>query len=81
MATHSSILAWRIPLTEGPGELQSPELQKVEHHLATNTHTHTHTHTHIHTRDDSKVLMPCEICLTLVAAFILPISAVCTECL
>ena len=21
--THSSILAWRIPLTEGPGELQS----------------------------------------------------------
>ena len=23
MATHSSILAWRIPGTEGPGELQS----------------------------------------------------------
>ena len=24
MATHSSILAWRIPRTEGPGGLQSP---------------------------------------------------------
>ena len=23
MATHSSILAWRIPWTEGPGEVQS----------------------------------------------------------
>ena len=23
MATHSSILAWKIPLTEGPGGLQS----------------------------------------------------------
>ena len=23
MATHSSILAWRIPWTEGPGRLQS----------------------------------------------------------
>ena len=37
------------------------------------THTHTHTHTHTDTRDDSEVLMLCEICLTLVAAFILPI--------
>ena len=24
MATHSSILAWRIPWTEGPGGLHSP---------------------------------------------------------
>ena len=29
MATHSSILAWKIPWTEEPGELQSIELQKV----------------------------------------------------
>ena len=29
MATHSSILAWRIPWTEGPGELQCRELQRV----------------------------------------------------
>ena len=31
MATHSSILAWRIPWTEGPGGLQSTELQRVGH--------------------------------------------------
>ena len=31
MATHSSILAWRIPLTEEPGEIQATELQKVGH--------------------------------------------------
>ena len=29
--THSSILAWRISLTEEPGGLQSTELQRVEH--------------------------------------------------
>ena len=29
MATHSSILAWRIPCTEEPGGLQSMELQRV----------------------------------------------------
>ena len=31
MATHSSILAWRIPWTEEPGELQSRGLQRVGH--------------------------------------------------
>ena len=31
MATHSSILAWRIPWTEEPGGLQSLELQRVRH--------------------------------------------------
>ena len=31
MATHSSILAWKIPLTEEPGRLQSTGLQRVEH--------------------------------------------------
>ena len=30
MATHPSILAWKIPWTE-PGELQSMELQRVRH--------------------------------------------------
>ena len=29
MATHSSILAWRIPWTEEPGMLQSMESQRV----------------------------------------------------
>ena len=31
MATHTSILAWRIPWTEKPGGLQSMELQRVRH--------------------------------------------------
>ena len=31
MATHSSILAWRIPRTEEPGGLQSMGLQRVGH--------------------------------------------------
>ena len=31
MATHSSILAWRIPWTEEPGGLQSTGSQKVGH--------------------------------------------------
>ena len=29
MATHSNILAWRIPCTEEPGGLQSMGLQRV----------------------------------------------------
>ena len=35
MATHSSILAWRIPWTEETGGLQSMGLQRVRHDLAT----------------------------------------------
>ena len=31
MATHFSILAWRIPGTEEPGGLQSMGLQRVRH--------------------------------------------------
>ena len=31
MATHSSILAWRIPWTEKPGRLQSTGSQRVGH--------------------------------------------------
>ena len=31
MATHSRILAWRIPLTEEPGGLQSRGSQRVSH--------------------------------------------------
>ena len=37
MATHSSILAWRIPWTEEPDGLQSRGLQRVGHDCATNT--------------------------------------------
>ena len=31
VATHSSILAWKIPWTEEPGELQPMGLQSVRH--------------------------------------------------
>ena len=31
MATHSNVLAWRIPWTEEPGGLQSMGLQRVGH--------------------------------------------------
>ena len=35
MATHSSILAWRISWTEEPGGIQSMGLQRVRHNSAT----------------------------------------------
>ena len=31
MATHSNILAWKIPWAEDPGKLQSMELQRIGH--------------------------------------------------
>ena len=34
VATHSSVLAWRIPGTEEPGGLQSTEVQRVRHDRA-----------------------------------------------
>ena len=37
MATHFSILAWKIPWTEEPGRIQSMRLQRVRHNRA---HTH-----------------------------------------
>ena len=39
MATHSSILAWRIPWPEEPGWLQSMESLRVGHNWAINTAT------------------------------------------
>ena len=38
IATHSSILAWRIPWTEEPGGLQSTGSQRVGHNWATSLH-------------------------------------------
>ena len=37
MATHSSILAWRIPWTEEPGGLQSMGSQRLGHDWVTHT--------------------------------------------
>ena len=39
MATHSGILAWRIPWTEEPAGLQSMGLQRAGHEWVTNTFT------------------------------------------
>ena len=39
MATHSSILAWRIPWTGEPARLQSTGLQRVGHDWATSLHS------------------------------------------
>ena len=41
MATHSSILSWRIPWTEEPGWLHSVGSQRVGHKLVTNIRTRT----------------------------------------
>ena len=47
MATHSSILARKIPWTKESGGLQFIESQRVrDNRVAEHTHTDTHTHTH-----------------------------------
>ena len=49
MATHSSILAWRIPMNRGAlgvivhGNAESDITEQLSPH----THTYTHTHTHM----------------------------------
>ena len=46
MATHSNILACKIPWTEDPGGLLSMEFMQSHTWLSTRAHTHTHTYTH-----------------------------------
>ena len=41
MATHSSILAWEIPRTEGPSGLQSMGSQRIRHDWETNWNNYT----------------------------------------
>ena len=43
MASHSSILAWRIPWAEEPGGLQSMGLQRVRLDWSDLTRTHAHS--------------------------------------
>ena len=40
MATHSNILAWKIPWTEEPGGLHSMWSQRVRHNLMTKQQKH-----------------------------------------
>ena len=42
MASHSSILAWKIPWMEEPGRLQSTGSQRVRHGRATSLSLHFH---------------------------------------
>ena len=56
MATHSSILAWRIPWIEEPGGLRSIGSQRFRHNCSDLAHTHTHTHTHTHMHNCFTVL-------------------------
>ena len=58
MATHSSILAWRTPRTEEPGQWRSIGLQMdpvghdwsdLAHSTVTPVFPYTHTHPHTHT--------------------------------
>ena len=44
MATHSSVLAWRIPWTEESCRLQPMELQRVGHDLVTEHPAHSPIH-------------------------------------
>ena len=49
MATHSRILAWKLPGTKEPGGLQFMGSQRVGYnsvHTCTCARTHTHTRTH-----------------------------------
>jgi len=41
MATHSSVLDWRIPWTEEPGTLQSIRVTKSQTRLSGHTQIHT----------------------------------------
>ena len=49
MATHSSILAWRIPMDRGAQRATVRGVAKSQIRLSDYTDTHTHTHRHTHT--------------------------------
>ena len=56
-ATHSSILAWRIPWTEGPGGLQSVGSQRVGHDWSDWAHTRYFPLDCEHIKDNSRLLL------------------------
>ena len=47
MATHFSVLAWKIPRTEEPGKLQSMGLQRVRHNWSEWAHQHAYINDYI----------------------------------
>ena len=46
MATHSSIVGWKIPWSEEAGSLQPRGHKESDTTERTHAHMHTHTHTH-----------------------------------
>ena len=46
IATHSSILAWKIPMDRGAWWATVHGIAKGQIRLHDSAHTHTHTHTH-----------------------------------
>ena len=59
MATHSSILAWRIPCTEEPGRLQCMGLQRAGYDLATNTFTVSLFKSYLAQKEESELMETC----------------------
>ena len=67
MATHSNILAWRIPWTEKPGGYRPWGCKKLDTterlSMCTRACTHTHTHTRTHVGSSSltraRTQLPC----------------------
>ena len=55
MATHSNVLAWKIPWTEEPRRLPSMESQELD--PAEHVHVHTHTDTHTSSYRVKNVIM------------------------
>ena len=76
MATHSSILAWRIPWTEKPSGLvhkvtkSRTQLKLFNAGAHARARAHTHTHTHTHTDPSAQ----CESSLAVSAVYLLPVN-------
>ena len=67
MATHSSILAWRIPWREEPGGPQNLGLQRVGHNQSDSAHIYIHVCTCVHTstcisKEDVNILTATSLC-------------------
>ena len=69
MATHSSVLAWRIQWTEEPGRLQSIGSQRVGHNWSDLAHTH---------HGSSK---QCQLYSSLMGQLLYPNSLPCSSCM
>ena len=65
MTTHFSTLAWETPCREEPGRLQSMELQRVRHDLATNNNNRV-----LHVRFKSLLFVKSYLGGIIIAAFL-----------